>query len=503
MKQTKGMDTCNYIIWKAKKIEGLQKKYPDWTGEKIEDVIKKIEQLLATTKKEHPDWNDEKLASQEDALETALLTIITTMPSLDEKSRSKDTSCDQKKNSTCESKDEKQEDENPLDLKYEVLTDNSIMYGKHKLYRIRALKSFGDVRKGEIGGYVESVSNLSQKGTCWIYDDAKACGFSQVRSKAKVKGKAIVEDYAVIQSSAIVKDYANVTARSIVTGYAVVKDHAKLLSSSTVQENAVISGNARLSSTSRVTGHAVVTDNVQVNAFAIITDHAKVSGNVIINASNVRIGDNAKVSGDVVMRGHNGIVIKKNAEISENVQILSMSRGWDVRITDHAKAYGNAILSSGALVRGEAKVYGNAKVAKDAEINDHAEIFGNACVEGCSRIYNHVKVCGNAYVKNGAQISGYAVVTGETTIVDGHKANDFHRDRFYEIDRSCKCYDRILQEYTVIKDTITGVLDNPVFVLDRTDDCVYAFATQSDSARFVIIGDLHDYTDTEEHDRIA
>lgn len=502
MKQTKGMDTCNYIIWKARKIEKLQKKYPDWTGEKIEDFIKKMEQLLATTKKEHPDWDDKKLALQEEILETALLTIITTMPSLDQEKVKVESKKEEKK-SDCEVRDEKQKDENPLDLKYEILMDNSIMYGKHKLYRIRALKSFGDVRKGEIGGYVESVCNLSQKGTCWIYDDAKACGFSQIRSNAKLKGNAIAEGYAIVQSSAIVKDQANVMAKSVVKDYAIVKDCAKILSTCNVQGKAVISGNACVGSYTIVKDRAIVKDDVKINAYALIEGHAEVSGNVIINASNVRISDHAKVSGDVLMRGHNGIIIKKNAEVSENTQILSMSKGWEVRITDHAKVYGNAILSSGAFIRGNAKVHGNAKIAKESEINDHAEIFGNAFVEDYSEIYDQVKICGSAHVKNAAKISGNAVVTGETTIIDGHKVKSFYNNRFCEIDRSYKCYDRILQEYAVIKDMITGVLDNPVFVLDRSDDCVYAFATQSDSARFVIIGDLHDYTDTEECHQIA
>lgn len=45
------------------------------------------------------------------------------------------------------------------------LTDESLVlcYGK-KLYRIEALKDFGDIRKGEKGGFVESEDNLSQEG---------------------------------------------------------------------------------------------------------------------------------------------------------------------------------------------------------------------------------------------------------------------------------------------------------------------------------------------------
>ena len=38
-----------------------------------------------------------------------------------------------------------------------------------RLYQIIALKSFSDIEKGEVGGYVENINNLSQEGNCWIY----------------------------------------------------------------------------------------------------------------------------------------------------------------------------------------------------------------------------------------------------------------------------------------------------------------------------------------------
>lgn len=41
------------------------------------------------------------------------------------------------------------------------------------LYRIRALRSFGTVKAGDIGGYIQSEANLSQEGRCWIHGDSK------------------------------------------------------------------------------------------------------------------------------------------------------------------------------------------------------------------------------------------------------------------------------------------------------------------------------------------
>lgn len=56
------------------------------------------------------------------------------------------------------------------------------------------------VEKGAKGGYVESRANLSEEGTCWIYDDAVVCEQAQVCDNAEVKdcaqvyGNACVDD---------------------------------------------------------------------------------------------------------------------------------------------------------------------------------------------------------------------------------------------------------------------------------------------------------------------
>ena len=63
-----------------------------------------------------------------------------------------------------------------MSKKYELTTKTKLIDG-HKVYRIKALKSFNTiidrkVNKGDLGGWVESEKNLSQDGTCWLFDDA-------------------------------------------------------------------------------------------------------------------------------------------------------------------------------------------------------------------------------------------------------------------------------------------------------------------------------------------
>ena len=66
--------------------------------------------------------------------------------------------------------------------KFELTT--KISFNGRTLYRIRALKNFRNVKKGDLGGYVEKESNLSQTGDAWIYDDAKVMDNAIVKNDA-------------------------------------------------------------------------------------------------------------------------------------------------------------------------------------------------------------------------------------------------------------------------------------------------------------------------------
>ena len=52
------------------------------------------------------------------------------------------------------------------------LTEETTKVGNRTLYRIQALRDFGNVKEGDIGGYIESEKNLIQDGNAWVYGDA-------------------------------------------------------------------------------------------------------------------------------------------------------------------------------------------------------------------------------------------------------------------------------------------------------------------------------------------
>ena len=80
-------------------------------------------------------------------------------------------------------------------LKYEILLEDFIIVnGNKKIYQIRSLVDFGDVKKGDLGGYIESEKNLSVSDSAWVYDSARVCGDAWVCGDARVYDSARVSE---------------------------------------------------------------------------------------------------------------------------------------------------------------------------------------------------------------------------------------------------------------------------------------------------------------------
>jgi len=83
--------------------------------------------------------------------------------------------------------------------KYELTTNKTTLYDR-TVYQIKALKDFGDVKKGDLGGYIEKEANLSQQGNCWVYDEAT------ILRDAILLDDAVMRDYAIITDSVMLSD---------------------------------------------------------------------------------------------------------------------------------------------------------------------------------------------------------------------------------------------------------------------------------------------------------
>ena len=167
-------------------------------------------------------------------------------------------------------------------MKYEILKDEFIELDGRKLYRIKALKDFRDVRKGTVGGYIESEQNLSQEGDAWVsgnaqvYDNARVSGDAQVYGYAWVSGNAQVYDNAQVYGNARVSGDAQVYGDAWVSGNAQVYDNARVYGDAWVSDNARISGDAQVYGNARVSGDAQVYGYAWVYGNAWVSDNARV-----------------------------------------------------------------------------------------------------------------------------------------------------------------------------------------------------------------------------------
>ena len=122
--------------------------------------------------------------------------------------------------------------------KFELTTETKINISGKKLFRIKALVSFGSVSAGEKGGWVEKEENLSQFGDAWVYGEA------EVSDNAFVRDNACVRDNAWVFGNACVRGNAEVSGNALVSGDAKVSGNSCVRGNTEISGDAWVSGNA-------------------------------------------------------------------------------------------------------------------------------------------------------------------------------------------------------------------------------------------------------------------
>ena len=115
--------------------------------------------------------------------------------------------------------------------KYELTNETMVVDGR-TLHRIRALRSFGNVKAGDLGGWIEKEGNLSHSGDAWVAGNAWVASNALVTGNAWVTGDALVAGNAQVTGDALVVDNAQVTGDACVTGDARVTGDALVATNS-------------------------------------------------------------------------------------------------------------------------------------------------------------------------------------------------------------------------------------------------------------------------------
>ena len=151
------------------------------------------------------------------------------------------------------------------------LTNETINLNGVTLYRIEALKYFGEIKKGDKGGFIESENNLAHEGDAWVSDNAHVYGNACVFDNSQVYGNAFVSGYAQVYGDAFVYGNAWLYDNTRVCGYARVADNARVY------------GDANVCDDSSIFGSALVYDNAHVYGDALVRGYACVCGDAEIS----------------------------------------------------------------------------------------------------------------------------------------------------------------------------------------------------------------------------
>ena len=147
-----------------------------------------------------------------------------------------------------------------------------------KLFRIKALIEFGNVKAGDLGGYIEKEKNLSHMGNAWVSGNAQVFGNARVFGNAWVSGDAQVFGNAWVSGNAQVSGNAWVFGDAQVSGNAQVFGNARVFGNAWVSGDAQVFGNAWVSGNAQVSGNAWVFGDAQVSGNAWVFGDARVSG---------------------------------------------------------------------------------------------------------------------------------------------------------------------------------------------------------------------------------
>lgn len=114
---------------------------------------------------------------------------------------------------------------------YEDIEDNTT------LYPIEALRDFGHVRKGDVGGYIQSEENLSHEGNCWVHSNCYIIN-SKIMDNAQIHHVSGERNLINPQFTPM-HDITTTIENSTISGNAMIFGHAYICGS-TISGNTII-----------------------------------------------------------------------------------------------------------------------------------------------------------------------------------------------------------------------------------------------------------------------
>ncbi|WP_144755885.1 hypothetical protein [Bartonella saheliensis] len=141
-----------------------------------------------------------------------------------------------------------------MEKKYELTDETIEVDGYINLFRIRALKDFGDVKAGDLGGFIEDEDNLSHENDCWIYNDAKVHSFAKIYDSAKIYNNAQVRYSAEVFGNAKIYNNAKIDGGHIF-------GHTQIYGNVIIDADSRIYGNTKIYDNSKACKQTMTAQN--------------------------------------------------------------------------------------------------------------------------------------------------------------------------------------------------------------------------------------------------
>ena len=260
-----------------------------------------------------------------------------------------------------------------------LFTGETKEYCSRTLRRICAKKDFQSqgrfVKSGELGGWIEDESCLSQEGSAWVADN------SFVTKMARISGNAIVSGEARIDGSVYISDNVSIS------------DHVR------VECN---QGIIHIGGLSRITDSVVI--DCRSQGRIKINGSPRIYGSCLLSANGGHINiDGAPIIHGYVevyaYDGHNNAV-----QIDGEPEIYARScLTGRCKIGEKARVHGNACIYDDAIVKGLADVSGYIKVGGRVTVEGTARLTGAKSGIQKSSVVSDLSGC--AYISDNAVIS--------------------------------------------------------------------------------------------------
>ncbi|MFX4303029.1 hypothetical protein ACOJUR_12355 [Alicyclobacillus tolerans] len=126
-----------------------------------------------------------------------------------------------------------------VERKYEFTGETKEFAGR-TLHRIVAVRDFGSVKKGTLGGWIEKEENLCHEADCWVADEACAFSDAYIRDQACIDGKACIDGEACIGGKAYIGGEACVGGEAYVGEYAYITGGVHIAGNVYIEGRAVV-----------------------------------------------------------------------------------------------------------------------------------------------------------------------------------------------------------------------------------------------------------------------